>query len=60
MQYQGSTYALILAQTTGTKAVLMGEAVWHPFGGDENKETQWWDDPFNRAMVVNLINWLMQ
>ena len=59
MEYSGPTYALILAQTVGTKAVLMGEAIWHPFGGDEDLETQWWDGAVNQDIVVNLINWML-
>jgi len=51
-----STLSLIVARTTGTKALISGEAIYHVFGGEGSPETQWWET--NQPLVTALVTWL--
>lgn len=50
-------YPIMVATTTGTKAIIAGEAIRHPWKSEGQPETQWWDD--NQDLIVNAINWLV-
>jgi hypothetical protein len=66
--YLSQDLALILAKTTGIKAVLSGEAIYHPYIGEggPGSQGQWWgnatDSPSatSRQVIINLIDWLLQ
>ena len=49
-------YPIMVATSSPTRAILAGEAIYHPWGGEDAPDSQWWDEM--PQLIQNAVEWL--